>query len=145
MKTGVNTSIIIDLNKERKKKDIKPLKSNCNTCLYFDGKSCKFNKSIQGRKYCIKYQYSSPGLIPKQKKAKQTNGNKVGAPTKEIRKTTFNKLSELIGVTIKLESLSLKYRSYSKGYSIKIYSTDPLIIAIRHNITKKKFYFEIIE
>ena len=142
MKTGVSTSIIVDVNKQRNKNHIKPLKCNCRSCLYFDGKLCKFNKTTENRRYCIKYEYSNPSLIEKQKKPKSIK--KEEPIERIIKKTTFDKLSQLLGVRITFEALQERYRSYSKGYSMKIYKTEPLTIVLRHNNTKKKFYYEII-
>lgn len=132
---------IIDVNKQRADKNIKPLKSNCTTCLYFDGKLCRFNKNTKNRRYCIKYEYSKPSLIKKQKKKKVKK-----EPIFEVvtRKTTFDKLSKFLGVKITFESLQERYKSYDKGYALKKRSEEPLTIVIRNNNTKQKFYYEII-
>lgn len=146
MKTGVNTSIIIDINKQRKKKNIEPLKCNCKTCLYFDGKMCKFNKSIINRKHCIKYEYSKPSLVKRQKKNKSINNEKIKQPIEMvIKKTTFKYLSEFFGVPVTRESLEITYKNYGNGYGIKRKSEEPLIITLRNIRTKKKTYYEIIE
>jgi hypothetical protein len=136
---------IINVNKERENKGIEPVKSNCRTCLYFDGRVCKFNKTTQNRKYCIKYEYSKPSLVKKQKKPKNSNNQDLIKSERVVKKTTFNKISQFLGVRITFEKLQQRYRNYQKGYSLKIYSTEPLIIVLRNNKTKKKFYYEIIE
>ena len=143
MKVGANTSTIIDVNKQRKMNNITPLKCNCNTCLYFNGKSCKFNKSIDNRKQCIKYEFSNPSLARKKKKPKKKK-SEAGTHEVIIKKTTYEKLSNFLGIKITHEALQTRYRSYDKGYSIKIKTEEPLVIVLRNNKTKERFYYEII-
>lgn len=142
VKTGVNTSIVIDVFKQREKKDIKPLKSNCRTCLYFNGKECKFKKDTSNRKHCIKYEYSNPALLKRQKKIKIINSDNENL---EIKKTSFKNLTKFFGVPITKECLKRSYKNYGNGYGIKISSYEPLTITLRHTRTQKKVKYEIKE
>lgn len=144
MKTGGNTSTIIDVNKQRKRLNIEPVKCNCKTCLYFNGTSCKFNKNMINRKYCIKYEYSNPALLKKKKpvKSQQKQQEQSGIV---IRKTTLAYLSEFFGIKISVSGFTDTYKNYSNGYGIKLKSREPLIIVVRNSRTKQKKYYQIIE
>ena len=145
MRTGTSMSGIINVNKQRENKGIKPIKCNCRTCLYFDGKMCKFNKSTQNRKYCIKYQYSNPSLMKPQKKKPKSKEEINQIYEKIIKQTTFEKLSHFFGIKISLNSLTERYKYYDKGYSMKIRTKEPLTVVLRNEKSRKKFYYEIIE
>lgn len=145
MKTGVNTGIIINVNKQRQKRNIKPLKCNCRTCFYFNGNTCKFEKNTVNRKYCIKYQYSNPSLLKPQKKKPKSKGQMEQIYKKIIKQTTFEKLSHFFGIKISLNSLTERYKYYDKGYSMKIRTKEPLTIVLRNEKSRKKNYFEIIK
>ena len=68
MKTGVSMTGTINIEKQRISKGIKPIESNCKTCLYFNDKKCNFNKPTANRKHCIKYEYAKPSPIKRRGK-----------------------------------------------------------------------------
>jgi hypothetical protein len=143
MKTGTSMSGAINIYNQRVKKNIKPLDSNCKTCLYFNDKKCNFNKPTHNRKHCIKYEYTKPSSIQKNKKTIKHSKEQIYG--RVVGKTTYVKLSQFLGVRISYDSLQERYKSYNKGYSMKIKSKEPLIIVLRNEKTNKKHYYEIIE
>lgn len=149
VKTGTSMTGVINIYKQRSNKGIKPVKSNCKTCLYFNNRACKFNKPMKNRKHCIKYEYAE--APPTKKQATVISQQK--AANKQLRNqesilaaktTTFDKLSKFLGIDITYDDLQVRYKSYDKGYSIKIIKSEKLIIALRSTKTRQIFYYEII-
>lgn len=140
MKTGVQTSMIINTRKIKKK----PLKANCKYCVNNIRNGCRFGWELINGK-CTRYGVNQ--AIPKAEQNVVKEHNKVvNEDKKNIRKTTVANISKVLGCNLTMEDiLSCKNSRMFGNCKFAIRTSSEKNRTIEVIYTDRILKFEIVE
>ena len=119
----VSLSMYLKSFNNEKRKNTK-IKCNCKECLYRNGTSCNFNNKIGEKKYCIKY-VRNIDAKKKQRCIKREPKQQI------VKNTTLENLSQFFDTDFRMELLTVRYKNFNNGCSVKLQGIKEKQIKIR--------------